>query len=86
MAEPGVPTPEIILWGGLLGVPPHRCPSILLPEPAPRPAALTELKEATHTLKISSGAGPGFSAHYGTELLTDDLNSLAREEFVHTLS
>lgn len=36
-------------------------------------------------LKISPGAGPDFSAHYGTELLTDDLNSLACEKFVHTL-
>lgn len=37
-------------------------------------------------LKISPGAGPDFSAHYGTELLTDDLNSRACEKFVHTLS
>lgn len=54
-------------------------------EPAAHSAALTDLKEATHVLKISPGAGPDFSAHYGTELLTDDLNSLACEKFVHTL-
>lgn len=89
-AEPGLPTPELLLWGGtvpcLLGVQPYQCPSILLPEPAARAAALTNLKEAAHMLKISPGAGPGFSAHYGMELMTDDLNSLACEKSVHTRS
>lgn len=64
----------------------HQRLSILLMEPAAHSAALTDLKEATHMLKISPGAGPDFSAHYGTELLTDDLNSLTCEKFVHTLS
>lgn len=79
MAEPGLPTRELILWDGtvpcLLRVQPYQCPSIPLPEPAAHSATLTDLKEATHMLKISPGAGPDFSAHYGTELLTDDLNS-----------
>lgn len=70
----------------LFGVQQYQCPSILLPEPAAYSAILTDVKEATHMLKISPGAGPDFSAHYGTELLTDDINSLACETFVHTLS
>lgn len=37
-------------------------------------------------LKLSLGAGPGFSAHYEMELLTDDLSSLTRVKFVHMLS
>lgn len=64
----------------------HQRLSILLMQPAAHSAALTDLKEATHMLKISPGAGPDFSAHYGTELLTDDLNSLTCEKFVHTRS
>lgn len=69
----------------LLEVQLHQRLSILLKEPAAHCAALTDLKGAAHMLRISPGAGPDFSAHYGTELLTDNLNSLACEKFVHTL-
>lgn len=58
-------------------------PSILLPEPAAYHTTPSGLQEATHMLKISPGPGPDFSAHYGTELLTDDLNSLACENLLH---
>lgn len=57
--------------------------SILLPEPAAHPTTPSGLQEATHMLKISPGPWPDFSAHYGTELLTDDLNSLACENLLH---
>lgn len=66
----------------LLGVQLQQYLTILLMEPAAHSAALTDLRR----LRISPGAGPDFSAHYGTELLTDDLNSLACGKFVHTLS
>lgn len=90
MTGSGLPTCEHTLGGGTqsatLGVQCHQKPSILLPERAARSTAPTGLQEATHMLKISPGPRPDFSAHYGTELLTDDLNSLACENFVHALS
>lgn len=90
MTGSGLPTCEHTRGGGTqsdtLEVRCHQKPSILLPELAARSAAPTSLQEATHMLKISPGPRPDFSAHYGTELLTDDLNSLACETFVHALS